>query len=1615
MRNHKTKIFFLIFSLFLLLIEGFFVFSIFQTKNLPYPDPKNYAPNFWFDSEEKYFPCNPLDFNYDKNLQEIPAEKAKEKYDNLTKQEKLNHFAVFYHLVDDKENDQWIYEYHLYYIFNEFTNEHYGDWERVDVYVDKNTKKPTKVIGFAHNGSKTKIILANNELDNPKTNHQRILVEKGSHASCPDGNNNGMPDKLFDTSNKNSYLTTGVFSYFDWSLQDKLYGPKIKWDDKRYRLISINDLEKEYSQEYSLQKKVISKAKNLGIDLLKVSKINKIRSFQNKRFYIAKKLAGSPPSNPWQRKEFSQPELASPVNFVEIAKKTSEKISNSLLSFSESIIEKIGLKNKKSSFSSQLSQVFPKEKNQERQKKKNSEKDLELSLPSNQPKKILSQNESFQNKEEEHSNVLKNIRTSINPMRTSDRLIDADSLASSTDNSTDNSFPSPTPTPTSTPNPTPTPIPSPSPLPSPTPSPTPSFSSNNSFCQIPSIAKPKHSPIIFNEIAWMGTKKSASNEWIELMNLTNQEIDLTNFQIIGLSRRDEKKKIKIFLKGRILQNNYFLLERTNDDSLPEIKADFIYKGSLTNSNYKLYLFDNHCQLLDFIEAAPDWPAGENKSKRTMERGDDLSWHNYYGSGTPLGRERIYGTPKAPNSEKPASVGGNESSINNSQSFNNSGNQENSSQENSNSQEGKTNQQTSPLYCSLPENPQPISNPDLIFNEIAWTGNQDNPYDEWIELKNNSDKELNLTDFQILGRKIDSQELSLKIILTGKTLGNTTSTKFYLLEKNNSSPFLKDIADQIYTGANLKNDEPNFELYLFDNHCQLLDYLQATSSWPADNNQGYRTMERNLDYQTGWHSFGGEPRQIGQVFIYGTPKEENSTIRETQSDQEEETNQGEKEINQEEDKTNQNENNETSQQNDTEHSHILKNVRILNSLKISEVLVKSTSTLSNNLQFIELYNSTSTAIDLKEVSLQYLGSRGEKIQRISRKNLGTIPGHGFYLIASTSTVFGKEADSTFLSGSSGKKRLSAQSTGGTIFLVATTTDLGFSTSSPFVIDKLAYGKGNVYPEGEAILSIQEGLSWERKAYSISTQENYSDWQFAGNGYDSDNNSTDFIFQNKINPQNSADLPEPRKEKVEGEKLKEEEIEEEIPQNPYFSDVYWQINQEGKVALSFKAATTTKIYLEGFINCQATSTPEESSLTVIEEKRGNSTITSRFFSQPVSFSEKSFAFHFLPNLTLEKGKKYQIVSQDLWQILSASSSSLFFGKLLNQEEVKENLFNLDDYLVLYLRDENNQVFLDKIGYGFSWPKIKVVSPYNYFSSSSKEIKIKVNYNNPKTNSKKKIFLSLFEKVKGEFSYLTSSSAEISPSLSVNLVFSLSLPTSSAYRVYFSFDKAIKELPLIEKEGLERYFDYDFLDLNYTQGGGNNYFGNLSWFYQEKENFSSPVLSLSFRAKTTTYLRIYVSWNKEIEVEDNSLRLYSFSENAFLPSTNSSSTFEIKKFPRKVKTFLPNYLGNRGSLLCSQPSIEGNKYQGSFLIKKDKKYTFFLKNLALSQKGNCYFYQNPDDFLTKEEISQIFQFFSLPRTNFAQEDKLYFYLIELEKIGNSFEEVNQVIDNFSYCFGK
>ena len=83
--------------------------------------------------------------------------------------------------------------------------------------------------------------------------------------------------------------------------------------------------------------------------------------------------------------------------------------------------------------------------------------------------------------------------------------------------------------------------------------------------------------IVINEIAWMGTENSSNDEWIELYNNSEADIDLTGWV---LEAADETPSIS--LEGTITAGGYFLLERTDDSSVTGIAADQIYVGALEN-------------------------------------------------------------------------------------------------------------------------------------------------------------------------------------------------------------------------------------------------------------------------------------------------------------------------------------------------------------------------------------------------------------------------------------------------------------------------------------------------------------------------------------------------------------------------------------------------------------------------------------------------------------------------------------------------------------------------------------------------------------------------------------------------------------------------------------------------------------------------------------------------------------------------------------------------------------------------------------------------------------------------------------------------------------------------
>jgi len=167
--------------------------------------------------------------------------------------------------------------------------------------------------------------------------------------------------------------------------------------------------------------------------------------------------------------------------------------------------------------------------------------------------------------------------------------------------------------------------------------------------------------VIINEIAWMGTTCSYNDEWIELYNNTNGFIDLT-----GWTLRAADETPDISLTGIIPPKGYFLLERTDDETVKDIKADQIYTGALENTGEDLQLRDTSNNLIDSLpcETSGGWFAGEKVEAYTytMERIDPNSpatlkdnWQTNNGvdrNGIDAGGNPINGTPKAENSKMP---------------------------------------------------------------------------------------------------------------------------------------------------------------------------------------------------------------------------------------------------------------------------------------------------------------------------------------------------------------------------------------------------------------------------------------------------------------------------------------------------------------------------------------------------------------------------------------------------------------------------------------------------------------------------------------------------------------------------------------------------------------------------------------------------------------------------------------------------------------------------------------------------------------------------------------------------------------------------------------------------
>jgi len=186
------------------------------------------------------------------------------------------------------------------------------------------------------------------------------------------------------------------------------------------------------------------------------------------------------------------------------------------------------------------------------------------------------------------------------------------------------------------------------------------------------------------------------------------------------------------------------------------------------------------------------------------------------------------------------------------------------------------------------------------------------------------------------------------------------------------------------------------------------------------------------------------------------------------------------------------------------------------LVISEV---QTAGGTDDDEFIELYNPTGSPVDISSWSIQYRGGGAATYQKKNFESDNTIPAHGFFLIA-----HGGSYDGTATYDMSWSQSLSA--TGGTVFLVNNQTELTEGTDGgSTVVDKVAYGAGGyLRPEGTAFTPAPAAnQSIERKAQASSTPDTMKVGgldEFKGNGYDTNNNSNDFILRDTPEPQNSS---------------------------------------------------------------------------------------------------------------------------------------------------------------------------------------------------------------------------------------------------------------------------------------------------------------------------------------------------------------------------------------------------------------------------------------------------------------------------------------------------------------
>ena len=149
-----------------------------------------------------------------------------------------------------------------------------------------------------------------------------------------------------------------------------------------------------------------------------------------------------------------------------------------------------------------------------------------------------------------------------------------------------------------------------------------------------------------SEVAWMGTANSAQDEWLELYSPNGAQLE-------GWTLVAADGGMTINLSGQISAGGYFLIERTDDSTVPDVSADLIvpFGNGLNNNGEHLILKDSYGAVVDSVDASSGWPAGDNSTKETMQKSSSGTWIT--AAGTPKAANYEAAPPPSPPSPPPA--------------------------------------------------------------------------------------------------------------------------------------------------------------------------------------------------------------------------------------------------------------------------------------------------------------------------------------------------------------------------------------------------------------------------------------------------------------------------------------------------------------------------------------------------------------------------------------------------------------------------------------------------------------------------------------------------------------------------------------------------------------------------------------------------------------------------------------------------------------------------------------------------------------------------------------------------------------------------------------------------